>query len=344
MDGDQPFIKQMQDKIPSREDLQNGMSERVKSMGESMSGMKEGLKASLDEFSSKSNQSFSEASAEFLNSNSLLAKFSFIILVVIIFMILLKLFMSIIALFLTPSENPYIVKGALGGNDRVLITQDPLKDTTIQVLKSNDRSRGLEFTWCVWLYLTVSPDEQHKMKNIFVKGDENFGPVDHRTEYNLTNGPGLYLKSNSPNDTSVNINEYELFVVMDNLGSSEEKSRETVSIGSIPINKWVHVAIRMQNTVLDTYVNGTLAKRLNMEFVPKQNFNDITVCANGGFPGKLSDLRYFSHALNVFEINNVVMFGPNTTPSTLSVDSAARTGTYSYLASSWYTQKYNATT
>lgn len=339
MEGDKPFIKQMQDKIPSGEDMKNGMSDRMKSMGESLNGMRDGLKSSLDDFSNKSNQSFSEASTEFLDSNSLLAKFSFVLLVVIIFMILLKILMSIISSFMSPSENPYIVKGSIGGNDRVVITQDPSKDTTVQVLKSNDRVRGLEFTWSVWLYLTVSTDQDQLVKNIFVKGNENFGSATYPSDYNITNGPGLYLQSKHLTDpNTITTNEYELIVVMDN----NDGARDTLKIDSVPINKWVHVAIRMQNTVLDAYVNGTLARRLNMKFPPKQNFNDITVCAHGGFPGKLSDLRYFSHALNVFEINNVVMFGPNTTPSVLSVDSKAKTGTYTYLSSAWYQQKYNA--
>jgi hypothetical protein len=329
MDGDQPFIKQMQDKIPSTEEMQNGISERVKSIGESLTGMRDGLKSTIDDFSNKKDQSFSEASSEFLDSNSLLAKFSFVLLVVIIFMILLKILMSIIATFLTPSENPYIVKGSVGGNDRIVVTQDPKKDTTIQVLKSNDRSRGLEFTWSVWLFLTVSPDQG--VRNIFVKGNENFD-----NSYNITNGPGMYVHSEALTKDNITTYEHELIVLMDN----NDGQRDSLKVDAIPINKWVHVAIRMQNTVLDAYVNGTLAKRLNMQYPPKQNFNDITVCAHGGFPGKLSDLRYFSHALNVFEINNVVMYGPNTTPSTLSVDTKAKSGTYSYLSNEWYKQKY----
>jgi len=73
---------------------------------------------------------------------------------------------------------------------------------------------------------------------------------------------------------------------------------------------------------------------------PKQNFNDVTVCGNSGFPGKLSDLRYYSYALNVFELNNIVMFGPNTSPSDLSIDATSKTGNYSYLSNMWYSSKY----
>jgi hypothetical protein len=326
MDGAQPFIKQMQDRIPSSGDVKASLTENVKGIGENMNEMRDNFKSSMSEFSDKSSQSFSDASKEFLDSNSLLAKFSFIILVVIIFMVLLKVFMSILAFYLLPPSNPYIVHGSLGGNDRVVVPQDPAKDNSVQISKSNDRSRGVEFTWGVWLFLseTVKKD----MTNIFVKGDENFDG-----SYNITNGPGLYLVSTA--DISSNI--YELEVRMDVIGAN---GPSIIKIDNIPIQKWIHVAIRLQNTVLDVYVNGTLAKRENMKSAPKQNFNDVVIGANGGFPGKLSNLRYYAHALNVFEINNIVMFGPNITPSVLSVDAKGKSGSYSFLSNLWYSSKY----
>lgn len=329
MDGAQPFIKQMQDRIPSSDDVQAGLSENMKGLGENVNEMRDNFKTSMSEFSDKSNQSFSEASTEFLDSNSLLAKFSFIIFVVIVFMVLLKISMGLLAFYMTPSENPFIVEGSIGGNDRVVVTQDPSKDTSVQISKSNDRSRGVEFTWSVWLFLSKKSDTDTGIKNIFVKGDERIDG-----SYNMTNGPGLYVVS-KPVGTSTT-RKYELQVVMDALNSSSS----VISIDEIPIQKWIHVAIRLQNTVLDTYVNGTLAKRANMEYAPKQNFNDIVIGANGGFPGKLSNLRYYAHALNVFEINNIVMFGPNLTSSKLSIDSKGKSGSYSFLSNLWYAQKY----
>ena len=328
MDGAQPFIKQMQDRIPSSDDVQSGLSDNFKGVGENVNEMRDNFKASMDEFSNKSSQSFSEASTEFLDSNSLLAKFSFIVLVVIIFMVLLKIGMSLVALLMRPPVNPYVVSGSLGGNDRVVITQDPSKDTSVQISKSNDRSRGVEFTWSVWLFLSESPSDA-SIKNIFVKGDEKFDG-----SYNITNGPGLYVVSK--HDSGNNSRKYEIHVVMDALNNQPS----IITIDEIPIQKWIHVAIRLQNTVLDTYINGTLAKRKNMEFAPKQNFNDIVIGANGGFPGKLSNLRYYAHALNVFEINNIVMFGPNITSSSLSVDAKGKSGSYSFLSNLWYSQKY----
>jgi len=104
----------------------------------------------------------------------------------------------------------------------------------------------------------------------------------------------------------------------------------------------VHVAFRLENTVLDAYVNGIITKRAHLINAPKQNFYDILVATNGGFQGKLSNLQYFNRSLNVFEINNIVMFGPNLSTYNDSDNPENAIGNYSYLNTSWYSGWYNA--
>ena len=104
----------------------------------------------------------------------------------------------------------------------------------------------------------------------------------------------------------------------------------TIEIEDLPIGKWFHLAIRVENKVMDVYVNGTLSKRTLLEAFPKQNFDDIKVCGNGGFDGNLSDLRYFDNGLNVFQIMNITQKGPNMTSNDKKMDS------YDYLSNSWY--------
>jgi len=77
-----------------------------------------------------------------------------------------------------------------------------------------------------------------------------------------------------------------------------------------------------------------------MNDVPKQNYNNVNFAQNGGFSGKISNLRYYSYALNVFEINGVVAWGPNTNSSSLSSSSGAATGNYNYLSNTWYSNKF----
>ena len=103
------------------------------------------------------------------------------------------------------------------------------------------------------------------------------------------------------------------------------------------MNKWVHVALRLENTVLDVYINGTISGRMVLTSVPKQNYYDVNVCGNSGFSGKLSNLRYYDHALSAFEINNVVAAGPNTETSSKSSITSGKDAYY--LSSQWFASK-----
>ena len=100
---------------------------------------------------------------------------------------------------------------------------------------------------------------------------------------------------------------------------------------TMPHQKWVNIIIRIQNRIMDIYVNGVLTGRKDLEYIPRQNYGDVNICKNGGFTGKLSNLRYFDSALNVFQINQLVASGPNT--STSKSTTTPSTGYYYYLSS-----------
>jgi hypothetical protein len=112
------------------------------------------------------------------------------------------------------------------------------------------------------------------------------------------NAPGLYIAPNS-NTLVVVMNTYNVI-------------NEEITIPDIPINKWVNVIIRCQNTTLDVYINGTIARSINLVGVPKQNYGDVYVGMNGGFDGYVSNLWYYNHALGALEIQNLVNRGPST--------------------------------
>jgi hypothetical protein len=118
---------------------------------------------------------------------------------------------------------------------------------------------------------------------------------------------------------------------------SEKNISQSTSITNIPLKKWFHIIVRMQNNVMDIYVNGVATQRLKFPDVAKQNYQDIYVNQNGGFSGYLSDLRYYSRALNIFEITNLVSGGPNLSTSKLNSDVTDYGSTY--LSSSWYIEK-----
>ena len=308
------------------------------SFNDQFNSFKESVSNTVGEFSSKS---VGEASSEFLESNSLIARFAFVFIVVIIFMILLRIGIYLVGYFSEPSNNPYVVKGLLTGSNPVKITQDPKMKDSITILRSNNQKTGIEFTWCIWLNITetnTSTNNLGKYQHIFNKGDNPSTITEDTNNTNpngivpLNNGPGLYLKAS---------NDPTLRVVMNTVSPIDRV--QNVDITNIPLKKWFHVILRMQNNLLDVYINGVVTQRVTFPYVPKQNYQDVYVCqSNGvstGFSGNLSDLRYYDRALNIFEITSIVSAGPNLTTSKLS--SATTTFGSTYLSSLWYSNKIN---
>ena len=233
---------------------------------------------------------------------------------------------------INPSNNPYIIKGLISGSDNRIISQDPTQKTAISIRRSNNQKTGLEFTWSCWLFISDLNNSSNTYQHVFSKGTMDFSESNGIA--NTNNAPGLYIAPGMGSTTGSK-NQNSIRVVMNNTGPVDNFNTEDtiIDIGNIPLKKWFHVAIRMENTILDVYINGVIAERKVLQFVPKQNFNDIIVCQHNGFNGNLSNLRYYNSALNVVQINNIVFWGPNLNANKLS----GTKGGYHYLSSTWYT-------
>jgi len=289
--------------------------------GSTVDNASNALSGTFNEFSSQATAA-AGATTDFLTANTIIAKFAFILLVLVVFLILFNLGVSIVGYFSEPSPDPYIINGMIDGNFSKVVPQDPKQTNAIPIYRSNDQSKGMEFTWSSWLYLSDLGKDAGKYQHVFSKGDGN---IDSNTNLStVNNGPGLYI---SPMDN-------KLHIIMNTVSSTDPNT--TIDIDNIPIQKWFHVALRLQNTVLDVYINGVVVNRLLLNNTPKQNYGNVYVCQNGGFSGKLSNLRYYSRALNVFEINNIVSSGPN-----MKVASDMKPiGGFDYLSSQWYSSRY----
>lgn len=302
------------------EAIATGVTDAMQNAKDTLTQATSGVQQSLNEFSSAS---VVDASREYLDSNTLVAKFGFIALVLFGFLFLFRIGMIIMSLIFSPSTSPYLVKGMISGTEAYKIQQDPKVSSSTVSLSENEPT-GIEFTYSVWLNLngTTGDTREH---HIFNKG------IDAKSE--SSNAPGLYVISDVSNGTNKLKVYMDTFKTVGNIGSYDDQ-RVSVEINDIPMKKWVNVMIRMQNRLMDIYINGVLTKHVDLQYVPKQNFGDVYVCQNGGFSGKLSNLRYYSKALNVFEINGVVAWGPDTSTSELSGASSSRDTSYiSYL---WY--------
>jgi hypothetical protein len=233
---------------------------------------------------------------EFFQSNSLVAKVAFLVLVVILFVILLRLGSTLITWMFSPSKNPKLVDGMKNAKLAKTIPADPSKDNSVPILRSNNERDGIEFTWSVWLYIDDLEYGRGRMRHIFHKGDAEL--TAENTNINSTSiCPALYLDSN----------KNSLVLFMNTFGSMNEK----VEIDDIPLNKWINVAIRLEGKIMDIYINGKVSKRHIFKSVPMQNYGDTYVNANGGYSGMISDLWYHNRALTGVEILNIVKAGPS---------------------------------
>ena len=307
-------------------DFTNTLQDGYSNVAESITSTKDAMNDTIGNFSKDANN----VSSSYLQSNTIVAKFAFLTLIIILFVVFLKLGIWLLSYFTSPGESPFVVKGLVNGGDKIIVSSDPKDANSVPIFRSNNESTGLEFTWSTWLFIDSIP-ESNKYHHIFSKGNDEFGPDGLAT---VNNGPGLYLT----NHTQENVNLAKLHVVMDSVQSNDPNV--SIEIDNIPIKNWVHVAIRIKNTILDVYVNGTIAGRIVLDHVPKQNYQPVILSGSDKtMSGKISDLRYFNRAIDVFEINAILSNGPNLSSSSLS-DESNRGGNYfTYLSNNWYTSK-----
>ena len=271
---------------------------------------------------------------DFLSSNNNVTKFAFVILVVIVFIALYHLGVYIIQYFTGTKEDVYLTKTINDANQSFVIKQDPHTKGSITINRSENKKNGIEFTWSVWLFIkptdiTTTRDLLHvfhKGNNDFNEESSDVGLFNFQTGMNWpNNAPGLYIDWKK-NQFVIVMNTYEDIL-------------ETIYVPDIPLNKWVNVIIRCQGNIVDVYINGSVVKRFELSDVPKQNYGDVFLTANGGFAGYTSELRYFSRALSPGKIVNIAKNIPNKQNDKMS---SYMNNDPPYLSLRWYFSDNNA--
>lgn len=276
-------------------------------------------------FSKFQNSQVVSGSKDFLMSNTLIAKIAFLLLVIIGFFIVFRMATQLIMWIYSPSPEPYLITCRRDGKETKNIPVDPSIKNSVPILRSINEKEGIEFTWSIWLFIDKpheAPNSGTKYYHIFSKGTKGI----LSREKNFDAAPGLYIKSIKTDNGNNNNLENSLVAVMNTykgLGDGGGLIDENVVIKNIPIRKWFHVALRLENKNFDSYVNGILHTRKVLKSLPRQNYGDVHVSEKGkiiggtsttteyGFSGELSSLRYFNSALNPVEISNIVKVGPN---------------------------------
>lgn len=238
-------------------------------------------------------QSSNNESSSFLESNNMFSKFAFLLVLLLVFIFLFRVGVSFISWIFKPSSSPHLLNGMVDASLAKTIYQQPGYNS-IPIYRSVNERSGIEFTWSFWIYIKDINYDRVTYSTIFYKGNNDVNS-DGRNFPN--NAPGFYLEPKSNN----------LVIMMNTFTVIDEEIR----VPDIPLNKWVNVMLRCQNTKLDVYINGTITRSLELSDVPKQNYGNVYIGANGGFNGYLSDLWYYNRSLGPGEIASLVQKGPN---------------------------------
>ena len=299
----------------------------VNTTGEALSNATASVSETMDSFSSPAEVQTTNSS--FLDSNGIIAKVVFLIMVVLVFLLLFFLIVKLIGYFAQAPANPMLVDGQINGTKQMMISQNPANKASKTIARSNNKATGIEFTWSVWLRISNNTASSIVTPNwhnpIFVKGDASLTNNGTNKFASLNNGPGVYFgKPSDPN---------HLYILMDTVDTPAiESPALVIDISNLPTD-YFHLAIRCQNTYIDAYINGNLVKRQNLMNVPKQNYYDVAVCPMNGFNGLLSNLQYFSSALSVIDINAIVRNGPNTKDIT---QASYNSNSVNAISTAWY--------
>jgi hypothetical protein len=291
------------------ENLENGINKASSAMQQ--------IEENIGNSNGKNDNSFSFNG--FINSTSIITNVSFLLLVLIVFIILFQICLTIFISFITQSNNsPKLIDGMVDGNDLIVIEQDPSISNSITIMRSDNQANGIEFTWSVWLYIkNIKPGVY---EHIFHKGDYSLATNGLNFP---NNAPGLYISPNT-NELTIIMNTYEAI-------------NEEITVPNIPLNKWFNVIIRCRNKTIDIYINSMVARSMELTGVPKQNYGNVYVAMNGGFNGNLSNLWYYNYALSTTEIDTLVQHGPNLKSANTSSNSK---NFVDYLSLKWYWNVY----
>jgi hypothetical protein len=274
---------------------------------------------------------------DFLNSNNFVAKVSFLFLVIIVVIVLFQLIIRYLLKLYSPPASVNLMNGMISASSMKMIAQDITQSPNMLVTHSSNKDGGIEFTWSVWIFVKSLSSSKNLFNNVFFKGNYNpyVGSDKDCIGLNIpNNAPGLYIVNDSSSRSA------SLQVLMDTFQQSSSFLRGTdcsvpnpLIVPHIPLDTWVHVVIRCTGNILDCYVNGVIANSVSLVGVPKQNYGNIYVAANGGFDGNISSLVYMNHAASNKEIWQLFQKGPNTNSIDADLNSFSKAN---FLSFNWY--------
>jgi Concanavalin A-like lectin/glucanases superfamily len=167
-------------------------------------------------------------------------------------------------------------------------------DSPTQIPTSFNQAQGMTFSYACWVKINDFSYRYGAPKVVFTKG-----PIDLSVMC-----PALFLDASSNS----------LIVKIDTFGGTE-----TIPIGNIPAQKWVHIAIAVSQESVDIYVDGNLYIHHTLTQIPKQNSETVHTTIAGGFDGSIAGLTHYNYLLTPESIAPIMASAPVTAQDTTVV-------------------------
>lgn len=314
---------------------------------EKASNFKEGVEKRVDSVKQASNQSsYMSRGTEFVNSNTTISRFVFVMAMFLLFLGAFNVGISLIQDYWLNRKSPILINGMVSANKLKVISTNPNVDNSVPIYRSINQEYGLEYTWNVWVYIEdLNKIDNNLYQRVFSKGSQEpriTGVATSQTRSGvnpelLNASPGLFITKNAADNslTSKNNLHAGLVLVVNTFNSARRGNDylETIQIKNIPVKKWMCITIRVENTTVDIYLNGILTQRKKLNNLPRQNYYDTLIGdADNGFNGFISSLRYYDHAIHYDDIQSLYSTGPNRT----SIDTSMSDNIQNYLSMNWY--------
>jgi hypothetical protein len=289
---------------------------------------------------------------DFIEANSAISKFVFIIVLLFAFAFFFNLGVWVIQYLLGSEKNPVLLNGMVSANKNRIISVNPNVKGSVPLYRSVNEDQGLEFTWNIWFYVDSLHQNRPTYSRIFSKGPStqslNLKVPSNCTDSTCKNifnsSPGLFITQNRqtdaifPNTTLPTTldNRVNLILLLNTFKPSQSNNQfaESITIENVPMQKWVCTTIRVQQTTVDIYINGVMTQRKKLNNLPLQNYYDVMIGDSlNGFTGSISSLRYFNKAINYDEIQSLFGEGPNL--KSLESNGISPNGV-DYISMNWY--------
>jgi hypothetical protein len=155
-----------------------------------------------------------------------------------------------------------------------------------EIISTDSLSDGVDsdFTISLWMYVNSWNYRNGKDKQVLLRGNST------------ANSLQLILGA-SLNDLTTNI--------------ATTKGETKCSINNVPLQKWFNVVLALNNRALDLYLDGKLVRTCMLSGVLSQTYDEkITLTPGGGFDGHISNLVYYSRAINPRNAYAIYRDGP----------------------------------